>query len=116
MCAFFRCNEYKVLAYRLLLVYVMYFVARVLFYFYNNDLLDVNSFSAFAAICYHGLVFDTTAILYINSLFILFSIFPLWINTKPSYQKFLFYWYIVSNLTFYAFSSDIILLEVLWRL
>ena len=102
MYRFFRVNEYKVLAYRLLLVYIMYFVARVLFYYYNNDLLDVHGFNAFIAICYHGLVFDTTAILYINSIFILFSVFPFWINTKPGYQKFLFYWYMVTNLTFYA--------------
>ena len=102
MYKFFRVNEYKVLAYRLLLVYIMYFVARVLFYYYNNDLLDVHGFNAFIAICYHGLVFDTTAILYINSIFILFSVFPFWINTKPGYQKFLFYWYMLTNLIFYS--------------
>ncbi len=102
MYRFFRVNEYKVLAYRLLLVYIMYFVARVLFYYYNNDLLDVHGFNAFIAICYHGLVFDTTAILYINSIFILFSAFPFWINTKSGYQKFLFYWYMLTNLIFYS--------------
>ena len=102
MYRFFRVNEYKVLAYRLLLVYIMYFVARVLFFYYNNDLLDIQSYSAFFAICYHGLAFDTTAILYINSLFIVLSIFPFWVNTKPVYQKFLFYWYMVTNLTFYS--------------
>jgi hypothetical protein len=99
---FFRVNEYKVLAYRLLLVYVMYFVARVLFFYYNNDLLDIHSFKVFIAICYHGLVFDTTAILYINSIFIVLSVFPFWVNTKPIYQKFLLYWYMVTNLTFYS--------------
>ncbi len=102
MYRFFRVNEYKVLAYRLLLVYIMYFVARVLFFYYNNDLLDIQSYSAFFAICYHGLAFDTTAILYINSLFIVLSVFPFWVNTKPVYQKFLFYWYMVTNLTFYS--------------
>jgi phosphoglycerol transferase MdoB-like AlkP superfamily enzyme len=99
---FFRVNEYKVLAYRLLLVYVMYFVARVLFFYYNNDLLDIHSFKVFIAICYHGLVFDTTAILYINSIFIVLSVFPFWVNTKPVYQKFIFYWYMLTNLTFYS--------------
>jgi phosphoglycerol transferase MdoB-like AlkP superfamily enzyme len=99
---FFRVNEYKVLAYRLLLVYLMYFVARILFFYYNNDLLDVQSLSVFFAICYHGLAFDTTAILYINSLFIVLSVFPFWVNTKPIYQKFLLYWYMVTNLTFYS--------------
>lgn len=99
---FFRGNEYKVLAYRLLLVYIMYFFARILFYFYNNDLLDIHSAGAFFSICYHGLAFDTTAILYINSIFIFLSILPLWINTRPSFQKFIFYWYFVTNLAFYS--------------
>ncbi len=99
---FFRGNEYKVLVYRLLLVYIMYFLARILFYIYNYDLLEVQSLSAFLAICYHGLAFDTTAILYINSVFIFLSVLPLWINTKPSFQKFTFYWYFITNLIFYS--------------
>lgn len=99
---FFRANEYKVLVYRLLLVYIMYFLARIFFYIYNYDLLEVQSLSAFLAICYHGLAFDTTAILYINSVFIFLSVLPLWINTKPSFQKFTFYWYFITNLIFYS--------------
>lgn len=99
---FFRGNEYKVLVYRLLLVYIMYFLARIFFYIYNYDLLEVQSLSAFLAICYHGLAFDTTAILYINSVFIFLSVLPLWINTKPSFQKFTFYWYFITNLIFYS--------------
>lgn len=100
----FRLNEYSVLFYRIALAYLFYFIARILFYIYNHDILDVNSVTEFLQISYHGLVFDTTAILYVNGLFILLSTLPFFINTKPKYQKGLFYLYFISNLFFYAFN------------
>jgi len=99
---FFRIKEYKALFYRLLLVYLFYFIARLLFFIYNYNLLKVDSVSEFFRLAYHGLTFDTTAILYVNGLFILFSVLPLWINTKHGYQKFLFYLYFITNLIAYA--------------
>lgn len=104
MKSFFRLNEYSVLFYRIALAYLFYFIARILFYTYNYDILDVNSVTEFLQISYHGLVFDTTAILYVNGLFILLSTLPFFINTKPKYQKGLFYLYFISNLFFYAFN------------
>ena len=98
----FRIKEYKVLILRILLVYLFYGIARVLFLIYNNDALQVESISEFLKIYYHGLAFDTTAILYVNSLFIVLSLIPFWINTKPKFQKVLFYLYFISNLAFYA--------------
>ena len=97
-----RLNEYKVLFYRLFLAYVFSFFARVLFYIYNFSLLQVDSISDFLSLCYYGLAFDTTAILYTNLLFIVCSIFPIFINTNHSYQKFLFYLYFSLNLLTYA--------------
>lgn len=97
-----RTNEYKVLAYRILLAYIFYFVARILFYTYNSDFLKVDSFSDFLLLQYYGLAFDTTAILYVNLLFIVFSILPFWINTKVGYQKFLFYFYFTTNIFVYS--------------
>ncbi|WP_338407546.1 sulfatase-like hydrolase/transferase [uncultured Flavobacterium sp.] len=97
-----RLNEYKVLFYRLLLAYVFYFIARILFYFYNADLLRVESVSDFISLCYYGLAFDTTAILYVNLLFILLSILPFLKNTNSGYQKFLLYLYFITNLLAYA--------------
>lgn len=102
MRSFFRTNEYAVLLYRLLLAYVFYFIARVLFTFYNKSLLNIDSVGEFFRLSYHGLIFDTAAILYLNALFILLSILPLFINTRRSYQKILFYVYFVSNLIGYA--------------
>ena len=79
-------------------------LARILFYFYNQDFLKVDSVSDFLSLCYYGLAFDTTAILYINLLFILFSILPFWKNTFKGYQKFLFYLYFSTNLVAYSFN------------
>lgn len=97
-----RINEYKVLIFRIALVYVFYFVARVLFYLYNKDYLKVDSVSDFFSLAYYGIAFDTTAILYVNLLFILFSILPFWKNTSSGYQKFLFYLYFTTNLLAYS--------------
>ena len=99
---FFRNQEYLVLLYRVLLAYVFYFIARVLFFLYNKSLLNVESVGEFFSLAYHGLIFDTAAILYLNALFILLSILPLFINTFRSYQKVLFYVYFVFNLIGYA--------------
>ncbi|MEM5564480.1 LTA synthase family protein [Psychroserpens sp. AS72] len=98
----YRLQEYKVFFYRLLLAYIFYFVARVLFLLYNFDLLHVESLTEFLKIQYHGLAFDTTAILYVNSLFMLMSLLPLFINTKKRYQTVLFYVYFITNLIAYA--------------
>lgn len=102
MRSFFRTNEYVVLLYRLSLAYVFYFIARWLFYLYNKSILNVDSIDEFFRLAYYGLAFDTTAILYLNSVFVLFSILPLFINTTRGYQKFLFYIYFIFNLVGYA--------------
>jgi phosphoglycerol transferase MdoB-like AlkP superfamily enzyme len=101
-----RLDEYKVLALRILLAYIFYFFARILFFFYNNSLIKVDGVIDFLRLCYHGLVFDTTTILYVNGLFILLSIFPAVINTKKAYQKVVFYVYFATNLL--AFSANFI--------
>lgn len=97
-----RLNEYKALFFRILLAYIFYSLARILFYFYNSDLLRVDSVEDLLSLCYHGLAFDTTAILYVNLIFILFSILPFFKNTHIGYQKFLFYLYFGTNLVAYA--------------
>ncbi|WP_300488945.1 alkaline phosphatase family protein [Flavobacterium sp.] len=98
----YRIQEYKALFYRLFLAYVFYFIARVLFFAYNYKMLKVDSVSDFLALAYHGMVFDTAAILYLNALFVVCSILPLWITTKKGYQKFLFYLYFICNLIGFA--------------
>ena len=97
-----RFSEYKLLLFRILLAYFFYFLVRILFYLYNSTLISVDSFSDFVGLCYHGIAFDTTSILYLNALFILFSVFPFVINPHVKYQKFLFYVYFIPNLIGFA--------------
>lgn len=98
----FRGNEYKVLGYRLLLAYFFYFVTRFLFFIYNSSYLKIESTYEFFRLYYHGLAFDTTAILYSNGLFIIMSVIPAVVNTKRYYQNILFYVYFLCNLTFWS--------------
>src|SRR6478672_1282478 len=97
-----RIQEYKLLFIRIGLAYVFYFLARALFYLYNRDLIEVASVFEFIRLSWHGLVFDTTAILYVNSLFIVLSLLPLYVNTKKGFQQFLLWLYFITNLTAYA--------------
>ncbi len=93
-----RNSEFIVLIYRILLVYIFYFIARLLFTIYNHDLIYVESIGEFLELAYYGLSFDTTAIIYVNLLFILLSALPFLINTNKGYQKLLFYIYFITNL------------------
>ncbi|QEC77428.1 LTA synthase family protein [Mucilaginibacter ginsenosidivorax] len=98
----FRLSEYKVLIYRMFLGYLFYFIARVLFFAYNTHLLAVDNLSTLLKLCYYGMAFDTTALLYVNSLFILLSVLPLTINTRPGYQKGITILYFITNFLAYA--------------
>jgi phosphoglycerol transferase MdoB-like AlkP superfamily enzyme len=97
-----RYNEYKVLIIRILLAYLFYFAARILFFLYNQNLIKVDGFVDVLRLCYHGLTFDTTTILYVNGLFIILSVLPLLKNTQKRFQKFLFYLYFATNLVAYS--------------
>ena len=97
-----RASEYKALFYRILLAYIFYFFARVLFTVYNLSIIEIDSVWQFLKLCYHGIAFDTTSILYVNSLFIILSILPLKINNTRYYQRALTVLYFVSNLIAYS--------------
>ena len=61
-----RIQSYKTLFLRVSLAYVFYFFARVLFYFYNSNMIIIESVHEFFYLCFIGLTFDTSAILYAN--------------------------------------------------
>ncbi|PQA95750.1 sulfatase [Chryseobacterium shigense] len=98
----FRKQEVLVLLYRIFLAYVFYQIARLLFWYFNKELIKVDSVSDYFNLAFHGTAFDTTAILYVNALFILLSLVPIVINTKKGYQKVLFWLYFVTNGIAYA--------------
>ena len=52
------------------------------FVYFNNDIVQLESFSELFSLCYHGIRFDNVAIVYSNLLFILMSIIPWRITTS----------------------------------
>ena len=96
----FRLQEYKALFYRIFLIYLCYFFCRLMFVYFNNDLVQVKSISQLAELCYYGLRFDNVAIVYSNIIFILMSIIPWKKTTYPLYQKVVFWVYWLCNAFF----------------
>ncbi|MDO5104365.1 LTA synthase family protein [Capnocytophaga sp.] len=97
-----RTSEYLVFFYRMALVYFFYFIARFLFFFFNKDAVGSIDTAELSKLFLYGLQFDTTAILYVNLLFIALSLLPLWINTRQGYQKMLCWIYFLTNGIAYA--------------
>lgn len=95
-----RLKEFIALFYRIFLVYICYFFCRLLFVYFNNDLVQVKSISQLAELCYYGLRFDNAAIVYSNMIFILMSIIPWKKTTALSYQKIVFWVYLICNAFF----------------
>ena len=99
-----RIAEYKVLIYRLTLTYLFYFLARLAFYYFNQAHLKVAGVGDFFRLAFYGLLFDTTAIIYVNLLFIFLSVLPLLINTRKIFQKILLGIYFICNIPAYLLS------------
>ena len=94
-----RVREYLVFLYRIFLVYFFYAIARGLFIYFNHEVMgDYSATDLF----YYGLAFDNCAIMYINLLFILLSLLPLWVNTHPKFQKVVFWVYFIPNTIAYT--------------
>jgi phosphoglycerol transferase MdoB-like AlkP superfamily enzyme len=99
---FYRIQEYKTLFLRISLAYLFYFIARVLFYFYNSNMIVIDSFSEFVNLCFIGLTFDTSAILYTNVFFILISLIPFKNNSNPLFQNGMMVLYFSTNTIAYS--------------
>lgn len=74
-----------------------YTICRISFYLFNINFFPDMTFGRLVTILLGGLKFDISAILYLNSLFILLTIIPLAIRFKPLYQKILQFIFIITN-------------------
>lgn len=92
--------QIKVLVKRLIPLYMVYFICRILFYIFNKSMFANTGFVAFLSAGYHGLRFDTFSIMVANTLFILLSIIPIKQFYNRGYQKVLLYIYIITNSVF----------------
>ncbi len=92
-----RGNIYKALALSLLLMMTLYMGCRIGFYFYNAEFFPNMTMARFGKIMWGGMRFDLTAILYINSLFILLLIIPFAFRFRKGYLKTLKYLFTITN-------------------
>ena len=76
----------------LLLVYLVYQVARLEYYWENADLLNYS-----AEVFRGGLLFDTSAILYTNALYVLLMLFPLHLKETVTFHKICKWLFIIVN-------------------
>ncbi len=90
-------NIFVVLAYRILLIMLLFSMCRVGFFLFNYKMFPGISLIQFIAILKGGLAFDISVIVYINMLFILLSIIPLEIRYHDIYQAIMKYIYFITN-------------------
>lgn len=97
-------SQLLVLVKRLLLVYVAYFVCRLLFFFFNKSYFPEITFFDFFSISFFALRFDTFSIFACNSLFILLSSLPFNFSYHSIYQKIQLWVFTITNSVFLLFN------------
>ncbi len=90
-------NYYSLVLWRVLLLYILYTLCRVFFLFFNHELLEPVTGAQLWRIFKGGLLFDTSAILYTNILYLLLAFIPAPFVMSGLYQKFLKYIYVIIN-------------------
>lgn len=109
-------NIYVVLLLRMLLVYGIYTVTRLLFYLYNLDLFGDVTFSGWLRMMVAGLKFDTSAIIYTNIVVIGLHILPFRFRYAHWYQQIIRYmFYIVNGLAIVANLADAVYYRFTFR-
>ena len=84
-------NAFMMLAWRLGVVFLLYSVQRLAFYWFNISQFQDISFVHMLELMGSGLKFDLTAVLYVNSLFIVLMVLPFpfkyqkWFKTETKY-------------------------------
>jgi len=90
-------NIYIVLVYRILIVMFLFSASRVGFYIFNFKMFPGIPFDQLLSILRGGLLFDISATVYVNLIFIFFHIIPLDIRYNRNYQEILKYLFFVTN-------------------
>lgn len=93
----YETNEYLVLLYRFSLIMAFYTLCRILFFLFNTASFPKVTFFSFLTILKGGLLFDTSALLYLNAVYILLFIIPLQFKFSSWYQKFLKILFLFTN-------------------
>lgn len=106
ICIFLRTNIYMALVWRLLLIFFLYSLMRILFYLLNYGMFGPIPFDSLWIMLKGGTRFDASAIFYINIPVILLHIIPFRFIYGQVYQKvvkYIFYFFnaigIIANMT-----------------
>jgi phosphoglycerol transferase MdoB-like AlkP superfamily enzyme len=94
---FFSRNIFFVLAYRMILILTLYSLARIEFYLFNMKMFPGITPDQLFNIMAGGVLFDISALVYINMIFILLHIIPFEIRYNRIYQVILKYLYFITN-------------------
>ncbi len=101
----FSRNMLVVLFYRILLIMFLFSLSRIGFYLLNLKMFPGIAAGEFFTILGGGLMFDISAVIYVNSLFILLSVLPFDIRYNEIYQKVLKYIFFITNGLAFAINS-----------
>ena len=85
------------LAWRIVLLYVVLLLCRVVFYIYNRALIGALPTEELWSLLCGSMKFDTVSILYANAVFILLSVVPLHLREKRWWQAIMYWYYVIVN-------------------
>lgn len=85
------------LAWRIVLLYVVLLLCRVVFYIYNRALIGVLPTEELWSLLCGSMKFDTVSILYANAVFILLSVVPLHLREQRWWQAIMYWYYVIVN-------------------
>ena len=84
-----RANEYSVLIYRFIVVMFLYSAGRIIFFLFNRSMFPDVDFTSFIRIMRGGVMFDTSAVLYLNAIYFLLYLLPFPFKFSEGYQRLL---------------------------
>lgn len=85
-------------ALNMLVAYLVWMLSRVAFFAENwSTFAPYMSWSLFKTMLHGALVFDTSALLYINSIYLVLMLLPLHIKERPGFHKMLRWLFVVTN-------------------
>ena len=82
---------------RILLVYGILMLCRIVFYIANHELLGAIAPDEFPKLLHGALIFDSVSVFYINLPFLVASLLPFRFRKNCGYQKFLLWLFVVTN-------------------
>ncbi|MCD7795706.1 MAG: LTA synthase family protein, partial [Alistipes sp.] len=82
---------------RIVLLYAVLMLCRVIFYLYNAQLLGALNWGELGQLLAGSLKFDTASVVYADGVFVLLSLLPLHARERRWYRRLLFWYYTVVN-------------------